>query len=406
MYLLLGCRTNIHDFACRIFEGAKNLECDIMQLKYQVSTQKRLIEDLTNGILNKTFEQEKIEPLLDESLHAQTSSMIILDAHTEDCCDILDNLLAENRLDEAISYLESEANSAESRQLLQGYSPDKLVSYNSAISEKRSAIVDQLVLVANNPRVSPPELHKALAGLCRLGEDNLATQLLLNYYHSRIASRINDFHSSKAFLHGLYVQEVGKFVFSMISQAVRSFVALHGGTSPYAPELLQWADEETEVFANCFSRYVKSLVELSSGLPIVVEVMQTTMSYCSLLESQGLVLQSNLIKHITPCIEQVLEIHIQHFKKVIGIFTSSDTWVLGRYLVSGMLNEETSSTIKGQQPEYCPLTNSARKFITLFQVCFVSISLLRFVFTDIWYLVEYQIVIIIVSNMVNQKFFI
>nr|GMD20108.1 exocyst complex component EXO84A-like [Ipomoea batatas] len=357
-----------------IFEGAKNLEHDVKQLKYQVSTQKRLIEDLTNGILNKAFEQEKIEPVFDESLNAQTSIMTILSAHTEDCCDIVDNLLAEHRLDEAIFYLEREANSDESRQLLQGYSPDKLVSYNSAVSEKRSAIVDQLVSVANNPRVSPPELQKALVGLCRLGEDHLATQLLLNYYHLRIASRINDLHSSKVFLHGVYIQEVGKFVFSMISQTVRSYVALHGGTSPYASELLQWADEETEVFANCFSIYVKSLVELSSGLPIVIEAMQITMSYCSLLESQGLVLHSNLIKHITPCIEQVLEVHIQHFKKVIGIFTSSDTWFLGRYLVSGMLNQETSSTIKGQQSEYCPLTNSARKFITLFQAILEEVS--------------------------------
>jgi hypothetical protein len=94
---------------------------------------------------------------------------------------------------------------------------DELMSYNSSICEKKAMLTLQLTLMAENPRTAAPKLQKALVGLCRLGESNLASQLLLKYYHSCIASGRHNLQCSKSYLHGTYIKELAKFVFSMIS---------------------------------------------------------------------------------------------------------------------------------------------------------------------------------------------
>ncbi|XP_049407494.1 exocyst complex component EXO84B-like [Solanum stenotomum] len=357
-----------------IFEGTKNLESDLLQLKYQVGKQKGLIKDLTNGVFLKFLEEEKTESNL-ESLSDYTSLSSIIDAHTNEVSEILDDLLSEHRLDEAISFLEKEAEFFKYSQLTENPLTDELMCYNSKISEKTSMIADQLTVVAKNPRVSAPELQKALVGLRRIGESDLATELLLKYYQSRIADGTHDMFFSKAYTHELYLREVTKFLFSMISQAAKSFTLLHGENSSYESELHRWVMEQTAIFSVCFNNYVISMAEPSTGLSTAVEAVQSTMAYCSLLEAQGIELQSSLIEHIRPCIHEVLQIHVQHFKKVIGIFTSCETWVLGRYLVSGILLPDSYSTNTGQPlSEYCLLTNSGRKFITLNQAILEEVS--------------------------------
>ncbi|XP_059626070.1 exocyst complex component EXO84B-like [Cornus florida] len=358
----------------RIFEEVESMENELMQLKHHISTQKRLVEDLKYGIYLKVLPKETVESITEEPGCDGQPSLSILEAHANDAAEILDVLLSERRFDEALEILKMEARTFQSMQLEENIPSNVLMSYKSAVSERRAMIADQLTVVAENPRVSAPELQKALVGLHRLGDSNLATQLLLKYYHSRIASGIYDFQYSKTILHGVYIREVAKFVFSMISQAARSFTVLYGETSPYASELIQWACEETEVFAACFSRYVKSISETSGGLLTAVEAVQFATSYCSLLESQRIVLKPCLVKLIRPCMEDVLQIHIDHFKKVIGIFTSTDNWVVGRYLVSGTLTDECSSMVIGQQPEFCVLTNSGRKFVTLLQAITEDVS--------------------------------
>ena len=85
---------------------------------------------------------------------------------------------------------------------------------------------------------------------------------------------------------------------------------LHGEAFPYASELIQRACEETKVFAVCFNKYVKSISEINGRLSTVVEAVQFAMLFCSLLETQKLELWPQLIKNICPCVEEVLQIHI------------------------------------------------------------------------------------------------
>ncbi|TYI55535.1 hypothetical protein E1A91_D11G148800v1 [Gossypium mustelinum] len=281
--------------------------------------------------------------------------------------------MIENRMDEAIAIIQRADENLQRMQFEDNSPVDLLLLYNSAIAEKKAMLTLQLTLSAENTRISAAELQKVLVGICKLGDSHLATQLLLKYYHSRLATGRHHLQSSQSFLDGLYVKNLAKFVFSMISQAARSFMMLYGETSPQASELLQWAQEETKLFVASFNKYVRSSSDVTEGLSKAVEAMQFAMSYCSLLKSQRLFLKPYLIKHIRSCMEEVLLIHIDHFKKVISMFTATDDWVLGRYLISGILSEG-NYMVAGQRPEYCILTNSGRKFITLLQAIIADVT--------------------------------
>ncbi|KAI3449808.1 hypothetical protein Pfo_006473 [Paulownia fortunei] len=309
-----------------ILKEIEGLQSELLGLKQQASSQKRLVKDVSNGISLRVLSEETIESMLEETLLVQPSSPSILETHTENVSEILDTLLLEHRLDDALSLLEMAREFVQNLQSGEKFSSDQLMSYNSTISEKRAMLSDQFTLVAKHPRVCAPELQKALVGLCQLGDNHLATQLMLQYYHSRIASGIYDLQFSKEFPVVLYIQEVAKFVCSMISQAVRSFVALNGEIYPYASELTQWTSEEIKIFASCFSNYIESISDIRCRLSTAVDAMQIAISYCSLLETQRIFLLSSLTEHIRPCIEEVLRLHIEHLSKVISIFTSTDTW--------------------------------------------------------------------------------
>ncbi|KAL2238723.1 UNVERIFIED_CONTAM: hypothetical protein Sindi_1064000 [Sesamum indicum] len=349
-----------------ILKEIEGLESELLGLKGQASSQKRLVKDVSDRICIGGFSEETIESILEEDLNVQPSSPSLLETHTENVSDILDTLLVEHRLDDALAVLEMEGEFVQDLLSGENVPTDQLLSYRSAVSEKRAMLADQLTLTAKHPRISAPELQKALIGLCRLGESDLAIQLMLQYYHSRIASGIYNLQSLKEFPDVLYIQELAKFVCSMISQAVRSFVVLHGETYPYPSELTQWASEEIKIIAACFRKYIESISEINGRLSTAVDAVQTAISYCSLLETQRIFLQPSLVEHVRPCMEEVLRLHIDHLSEVITIFTSTDTWVLGRYYVSGILTGRSYSIVD-QQPECFFLTNSGRKFVTLLQ---------------------------------------
>ncbi|GKV01775.1 hypothetical protein SLEP1_g14304 [Rubroshorea leprosula] len=266
-----------------------------------------------------------------------------------------------------ISIFEMEDENFQRMQCDKKCSADLLMLYSSALSEKKDRLISHLTLAAENPRICAAELQKALVGICRLGDIHCATQLLLKYYHLHIAKGIQKLQCSKSFSHGIYVKELAKFVFSMIFQGAGGFVILYGATSPCASELIHWTHEETKIFVASFDKYVKSISEISGGLSTAVEALQFALSYCSLLETLKLLLKPCLFNHIRPHMEEILRIHVEHFEKVIGIFTASDTWVLGRYCVPGILYGGNSSMDTRQQPDYCLLTNSGRKFLTFLQ---------------------------------------
>ncbi|PON34765.1 Exocyst component Exo84, C-terminal [Parasponia andersonii] len=353
----------------RIFNEAERLETELGQLKDHISTQKRLIRELVDVTCTKvSVSEETTSPIIEDFECSEPIPLNEFEDHMNNISERLDFVLFEKNLDEALDVIEFEDENLRRKKVEGTFALDDLsLFYDSAISERKGALTLELTLLAENPRITAPELQKALSGLYRLGEAHLADELMLKYYHARIETGIRDLQRSERFYNGVYIRELAKVVFSLIAQAARSFAMLNGDTNLYTKELIQWSLGEACVYIDCFNQYIKSISEVSEGLSTAVQAAQVSMSFCSLLETQGLMLLPYVIHHIRTSMEGVLHSQLEHFKKVIAIFTTADSWDLGRYLVPEITNEECNPMILGQEPEYCLLTSSGWKFLTLVQ---------------------------------------
>ncbi|KAL5149137.1 Exocyst complex component EXO84A [Glycine soja] len=355
----------------RILEEVIGVENELVQLENHFVSHKRQVKDLIDRIYPKIL---SIDIAFEDHVNIVPSHPTELKAHINECLENLDILLSENKMDEALNHLESADEHYQSLQF-QDCSHREIMLYESAISEKKSMLIQQLSQIAENKRTPGPELQRALARLCRLGDTQLAINLLLKHYHLRVANGTDNLQRAKSSSIEIYIRELARFVFSMVSQAARSFVMLCGETSPYASELMLFAYEETKSFIICFDKYVKGTSAISGGLSSAIKAVKFAVMYCSLLENQKLVLRPYLVKHLFPCMEEVLNTHINHFKKVIVIFSASDPWILEKYLVSGVFVGAGSSTLAvGEQHDYCLLTTSGRKVVTLLQAIVEDIS--------------------------------
>lgn len=337
-----------------------------MELKRHVSAQSKLINDLMNGLnLGKLSDSMSNKAEGTEDLNPCSPKSFGTDMY--DTLDTLDILLSEHQLEEALVVLEVETKTLQTMHKEDLLSP-MIMSYMSAISDRRDRLANQFACLAEHSRVSQPEMQKALCALCRLGENQWANFLLLKYFHSRLTNYLQELECSKPDLHGIYIRELAQIVFSIISQAARSFVLLHGDASPCSSELVQWAKKEIKVFIDKFNKYLQSISELSGGLFLVVDAVNTAFALFSSLKTQRMFLQTDLMKLIRPCMEEVLQMHMDYCKKIVRIWTTTDTWLLRKFFLPGKLRNKTYQT----GTEYCILSSSGRKFVTLMLVCDLS----------------------------------
>ncbi|KAK9083094.1 hypothetical protein Scep_029565 [Stephania cephalantha] len=357
---------NCPDFV-RIFKELRGIEYEMKQLKLHVSNHKKLINELMDGVYMEVLSEEFVDSIFMQFEDVDQSSESIVEVQIDAIPEVLDVLLSEQRLDEALTIVEKEMRLLKKKEVREDSKPHSLTSYYTSILERKSRLANQYAALAEHPRVPSPEFLKALAGLCRLGDSQHAIQLLLRYYHSRLENAKHELQWREPSLDWTYIRQLAKAVFSTISQAARSFENLFGDKSPYASEFVQWACEETEAFVSCFDKYIKSL-EINVNLAPAVDAVNSALSYCSILETQWIVLKPYLIKLLCPCMEEVLEMYICHYKKIIGVFAASDAWILDKYLISEILMEVATPAVISKEVEFCFLTTSGRKFITTLQV--------------------------------------
>jgi hypothetical protein len=256
------------------------------------------------------------------------------------------------------------------------HSDDALViaSSMSALSARRARVADRFASLADSQRTPPRrELLRALSGLCKLGDSQRANHLLFKFYRSDALRRVDELRCSSS-SHRNYIKELACTVFSSVLEASRSFVALHGRGQP-CPELSRWAREEIEDFIAAFREYVGSISEAGSGdgLALATEAASCAVSYSSMLRT--VVSEEDIMALIRPCMEEVLATYAKHLKKVVRLLVSSDAWVLGKFLMSGILRRRTPFPLStGGETEHCLLTASGRKFVTLMQEVVEDVS--------------------------------
>ncbi|PQQ05688.1 exocyst complex component EXO84B [Prunus yedoensis var. nudiflora] len=118
--------------------------------------------------------------------------------------DLLDVLLAERRVDEALDALdEGERVAAEAKQL-KLLDPALLMSLQNSIVERRQRLADQLAEAACQPSTRGGELRAAISALKRLGDGPRAHSLLLNAHFQRYQYNMQSLRPSSTSYGGAY----------------------------------------------------------------------------------------------------------------------------------------------------------------------------------------------------------
>lgn len=345
----------------RLFQEAADLEKDVGHLKQQAIAQRTLIQHLTNNLIYSaaaasSLIQEADQLDLELDSDACSPSIVVVDP--------LDVLLSEQRMEKALELLEMEG------QELDIDDAQSMASSMTALSARKARVADRFASLAGNPRTPHHELLRALSGLCRLGDSQRANHLLFKFYRSGAVDQKLMIRCPSQRRN--YIKELARTVFSSIIQASRSFIVLHGQPSP---ELSRWAREEMEDLSVAFHEYVSSIseAEAAEGLVLTIEAANCALSYYYCSSSSMLrmiVLEEDFMAMIQPSMEEVLAMYAKHMKQVVRLLVSSDAWVLGRFLMSGILRIPQ----EGTDEDYCLLTASGRKFVTLIQEVVEDVS--------------------------------
>ncbi|KAK6160093.1 hypothetical protein DH2020_003474 [Rehmannia glutinosa] len=153
--------------------------------------------------------------------------------------------------------------------------------------------------------------------------------------------------------------------FSAIAQAANDSLAIFDDEPAFASELVTWAVNQTEAFAQLIRKNVIAAPAASGGLRIVTECVHLCLGHCSLLEDRGLALCPTLLKIFKPYLEQALVSNLKRIDLSTAAIAASDDWSLSYPPVAGRSwgAASVSSVVASQQK----LTSSAHRFNTMIQ---------------------------------------
>lgn len=369
-------RSNYSAFV-KISQEVLNLEHEVMQLKKHISTQGNLVQELKAGVclealLNETCAAVYPEPgnfeagsLVGYSNSSEDPSLSELENHANNLCEVLDVLLAEHKVDKALSILDAEEGAFITYKKGESSSSEFLL-YHSAILERKARLAEQFVEIAEQPAVHGSELRKALSGLLKLGDGPGALTLLLQSHHSRLESNIQSFLPSITFYPETYATNLAQLVFSVISQAAKDFASIFGDAPEYAAEFLKWAQKEMKHFVKLVKKYA-SFSKAEVGFRAATMCVEASLSLCSLLEKEGLALSPYFLELIQLYWEGALEANLKQVVEDICAVSANDDWVLTSPVTDILINH--TSQIQNAAGLVCQLklTNSAFKFISVVQ---------------------------------------
>lgn len=321
----------------------------MIELQKHISSQGIIVQDLMSGVCRGLEEWNNANGDVPE---AQLDPQIgeLQDPLPDDVVDVktifldkIDVLLAEHKVEEAIEALDAEEKNSPDLKSSGDTSPTEAYSYRSAFLKRKAMLEDQLVEITEQPLVGTVELKKALSGLIKLGKGPSAQQLLLKSYGSRLKRSIEAFLPACSSCPRTYSATLSKLVFSMISLTTKESGSVFGDDPIYTNRIVQWAEWEIESFV----RLVKENAppsESVSALRTASICIQASLSYCSLLESQGLKLSKLLMVLLRPYIEEVLELNFRRARRVIlDLYAIDESFPLSPHLASPLADLATSS---------------------------------------------------------------
>eukprot|EP00250_Pteridium_aquilinum_P009650 c18827_g1_i1 orf=951-3221(-) len=356
----------------RTSQEISDLEGELLAMRNLLSSQASLIHGLADGAqldslpigTNVTPEGSAFPE--EQHLHSEDEMRL----HT--LPDTLDVLIAERRIDEALSAL------FDGEKLIANVSGREPVGHNSSLllqallSERRARLREQLVQVARQPSTRGRELCTSISALYKLGDGPCAHTLLLTAHSQRLQNNAQELRASGTTYGGAYTTALSQLVFSTISQAAKDSQSVFGEQAAYASELVLWASDEAANFASLVKRHVLLSAAAAGGLRAAAECVQVALGYCSLLEQQGLALCPTLLKLFRPSVEQALQANLRHIEESVSVLAAADDWVV--YHAPGPAHLGNRAHVSSSLFTQSKLSSSAHRFQALIQDFFDDVA--------------------------------
>lgn len=283
--------------------------------------------------------------------------------------DFLDVLLAERRIDEALTgFDEGDRIVAEAKEK-NTLAPPVLLSLQNAIIERRQRLADQLAEAACQPSTRGAELRASISALKKLGDAPRAHSLLLNAHYQRYQYNMQSLRPSSTSYGGAYTAALSQLVFSAIAQAASDSFAIFGQENAYTSELVMWATKQTEAFALLVKRHALASSAAAGGLRSAAECVQIALGHCSLLEARGLALCPVVLRLFRPSVEQALDANLKRIEESSAALAAADDWELTYAPTSVRLSGRTGAVTGGGMTAFQhKLSSSAHRFNAMVQV--------------------------------------
>ncbi|GAB4841891.1 Exocyst complex component exo84b [Ancistrocladus abbreviatus] len=313
----------------RTSKEISDLEGELLSIRNLLSTQAALIHGLAEGVhldsLSASGAQRYIANGLSSSEDREPSE---LEKWLVDFPDLLDVLLAERRVDEALTAFDEGEHVISEAKEMETLSLDALMSLQSAISERKQKLADQLAEAACQPSTRSSELRAAISSVKRLGDGPRAHTLLLNAHLQRYQYNMQSLRPSSSSYGGAYTAALSQLVFSAIAQAASDSLTIFGKEPAYMSELVIWATQQTEAFAELVKRHALASSAAAGGLRAAAECVQIALGHCLQLEARGLSLCPLLVKHFRPSVEKAVDANLKRIAESTAALAAADDWVL------------------------------------------------------------------------------
>ncbi|AES86343.2 putative cullin repeat-like-containing domain, exocyst complex component Exo84 [Medicago truncatula] len=352
----------------RTSKEISDLEGELSSIRNLLSTQATLIHGLADGVHIDSLSISDSDGFsVNGALDSEHKEISDLDKWLVEFPDLLDVLLAERRVEEALAALDEGERVVSEAKEMKSLNPSLLLSLQSSITERRQKLADQLAEAACQPSTRGAELRASVSALKKLGDGPHAHSLLLNAHLQRYQYNMQSLRPSNTSYGGAYTAALAQLVFSAVAQAASDSLAIFGEEPAYSSELVMWATKQTEAFALLVKRHALASSAAAGGLRAAAECVQIALGHCSLLEARGLALCPVLLKLFRPSVEQALDANLKRIQESTAAMAAADDWVL---TYPPNVNRQTGSTTAFQ----LKLTSSAHRFNLMVQDFFEDVG--------------------------------
>uniref|UniRef100_A0A6N2LRX9 Exocyst component Exo84 C-terminal domain-containing protein n=1 Tax=Salix viminalis TaxID=40686 RepID=A0A6N2LRX9_SALVM len=360
----------------RTSKEISDLEGELLSIRNLLSTQATLIHGLVEGVNIDSLSLKASEgSMVNQLENIEDREPTDLERWSAEFPDMLDVLLAERRVDEALTVIDEGERIAAEMKKTELSSPGVLMSLEMAITERGQKLADQLAEAACQPSTRSSELRAAISALKKLGDGPRAHSLLLHAHLQRYQYNMQSLRPSSTSYGGAYTAALSQIVFSAITQAASDSLAIFGKEREYRSEFVMWATKQTEAFAALVKRHALASSSAAGGLRAAAECVQIALGHCSLLEARGLALCPVLLKLFRPSVEQALNSNLKRIEESTAALAAADDWVLTYPPTSTRQSGRSSVTSIGNAAALQhKLTSSAHRFNLMVQDFFEDVG--------------------------------